>query len=200
MENKISFLSENDKIEGLLSKNNSKHGVVITHPHPHYGGDMSNIVVHSIKEAYQACGFKTLRFNFRGTGLSEGTYDDGVKEQSDVKAAISILKEEGCDFIHLSGYSFGTWINSKVDIRVDGMVMVAPPVNFIEFDEKKIPDLKLVVLGKNDEYANKSSVDIIVRKWSDSAKLIYINGCDHFFSSSLETLKEIIIKNIENEK
>jgi len=41
MEESISFLSESYQLEGLLDKRSIDNGVVITHPHPLYGGDMN---------------------------------------------------------------------------------------------------------------------------------------------------------------
>jgi len=91
MEESISFLSESYQLEGLLDKSSIDNGVVITHPHPLYGGDMNNFIVDLIVRAYQKKGFTTLRFNFRGTGKSQGSYDDGTGEQEDVHAALSTL-------------------------------------------------------------------------------------------------------------
>jgi len=45
MEEKIYFLSEKYELEGLVEKNSMGNGVVITHPHPLYGGDMNNFIV-----------------------------------------------------------------------------------------------------------------------------------------------------------
>ena len=74
MEEKISFSSETHKIEGLLEKNSNTNAVVITHPHPLYGGNMHNNVVMTITRAYQKLGYTTLRFNFRGVGSSLKRY------------------------------------------------------------------------------------------------------------------------------
>lgn len=95
MEEKISFLSGDYELEGLFAKVSGDKGVVITHPHPLYGGDMYNPVVNTIASAYQKNGFATLRFNFRGVGKSQGNYDDGIGEQKDVNSAILYLSEMG---------------------------------------------------------------------------------------------------------
>ena len=95
MEIEISFLSETYEIEGLLEKKSPEQGVIITHPHPLYGGDMYNPVVDTLVTAYQQKGYTTLRFNFRGTGSSQGYFDDGKGEQQDVRAAFSYFFENG---------------------------------------------------------------------------------------------------------
>jgi len=112
MEESISFLSESYQLEGLLDKSSIDNGVVITHPHPLYGGDMNNFIVDLIVRAYQKKGFTTLRFNFRGTGKSQGNYDDGTGEQEDVRAAIATLSKMDIKKIDLAGYSFGAWVNA----------------------------------------------------------------------------------------
>ncbi len=75
IEEKIKFHSEGLLIEGLLCMQEGERAVVITHPHPLYGGTMYNQVVETLVTIYQGKGFSTLRFNFRGTGDSEGVYD-----------------------------------------------------------------------------------------------------------------------------
>jgi alpha/beta superfamily hydrolase len=64
MVKRVRFLSEEYEIEGLLNKKDEKKGVVVTHPHPLYGGDMNNLVVESIVHVYQMKGYSTLKFNF----------------------------------------------------------------------------------------------------------------------------------------
>jgi len=93
MEEQIIFSWGARTLEGLLEKNSETNGVVITHPHPLYGGNMHNDVVISITKTYQNMGYTTLRFNFRGVGNSQGSYGDGVGEQEDVRAAISNLAD-----------------------------------------------------------------------------------------------------------
>ena len=87
-EEKIRFLSKDLLIEGLLCIQEGEKGVVVTHPHPLYGGTMYNQVVKTLVEVYQNKAFSTLRFNFRGVEGSEGNYDEGKGEQEDVRSAL----------------------------------------------------------------------------------------------------------------
>ena len=112
MAERITFLSEEYEIEGLLNQRDEKKGVVVTHPHPLYGGDMNNMVVESIVHVYYMKGYSTLKFNFRGVGRSQGTYDNGLGEQKDVLSALSFLADMGMERIDLAGYSFGAWVNA----------------------------------------------------------------------------------------
>ncbi len=196
MEEKISFQSEKLKIEGLIGKGINPRGVVITHPHTLFGGDMYNVVVESLVKIYRQKGYTTLRFNFRGAGRSEGSFDQGIGEQTDVLSAISCLKEHhGIQDLDLAGYSFGAWVNalaSSKTTHVNRLVMVAPPVAFIDFkDVEVLPRLYLVVSGDEDEYAPPSFIKGLLPKWNSSARLDIIEGGDHFFfgfSSALESI------------
>ena len=56
--------------------------VVVCHPHPQHGGTMHNKVAYTLARAFVRMGFTALRFNFRGTGSSEGEFDDGLDDES----------------------------------------------------------------------------------------------------------------------
>jgi alpha/beta superfamily hydrolase len=200
MEEGISFLSDNYQLEGLLNKSNLENGVVITHPHPLYGGDMHNFIVNLIARAYQKKGFTTLKFNFRGTGKSQGSYDDGSGEQEDVVSALSILKKLGIKNIDLAGYSFGTWVNACAISKsnfVENMVMVSPPVGFVDFRPvHSIPCLKLVITGSLDDIAPADRIKTMYPSWNPKAHLEVINGADHFYSGCLDELESVLSSHI----
>jgi alpha/beta superfamily hydrolase len=132
MEEKISVESGRYRLEGYWQAGAANKGAVITHPHPLYGGSMSNPVVETIQNAYQQNGYATLRFNFRGVGGSQGSYDNGAGEKDDVYAAVATLKSGGTTAIDLAGYSFGAWVNAAIvaDSRTP-IEMTSPP--FIAF-------------------------------------------------------------------
>ncbi len=59
---------------------------VVCHPHPVYGGTMTNKVVHMLAKSFNERGVPALRFNFRGVGASAGAYDEGEGETQDALA------------------------------------------------------------------------------------------------------------------
>ncbi len=199
-EDSIRFRSGEWEMEGLYHAGNPKKGVAITHPHPLYGGDMFNPVVEAIADAYQKVGFATLRFNFRGTGKSTGTYDNGLREQMDVAGAIDFLKGEGLQEIHLSGYSFGAWVNTMAlqgTLPVQGVTMVAPPVAFIGFEDGvRLPALSTVVVGSNDEIAPPDLIRPLMGQWNPDARMDIIEGTDHFFFSCLDEVAWKLVQRI----
>jgi alpha/beta superfamily hydrolase len=185
METKVDFPSTCGDLEGLCSAGVSDLGVVITHPHPQYGGDMTHPVVAAITSAYRQRDFTTLRFNFRGVGNSAGHFDQGIGEQDDVRAAVSFLVHSGLKAIHLSGYSFGAWVNAMVvqgGPSVQGVTMVAPPVAFIVFEAAiRLPMLSTVVAGSRDEIAPPDLIRPLISQWNPDARIDVIDGADHFF-------------------
>lgn len=199
-ETSIRIQSGEWELEGLYHAGHPSQGVVITHPHPLYGGDMYNPVVAAIAAVYGKCGFATLRFNFRGSGKSAGSYDGGIGEQADVAGAVEFMKGQGFKTIHLSGYSFGTWINVmalKKGLSIAGMTMVAPPVAFIVFeDEVRLPMLSAVVAGSRDEIAPPDLIRPLLGQWNPDAQMDIIEGADHFFSGFLDEVTRRLINRI----
>ena len=153
-ENEVVIRAEGLQLEGLLENVAGDSGVVVTHPHPQYGGDMHNNVVDAIVGAYRKNGYSTLRFNFRGVGASKGAFDNGIGEQEDVRAAIAYLSELGKKNIDLAGYSFGAWVNAlglETFEQVSRMIMVSPPVGLLDFDPVASDSrIKLVIAGSRD--------------------------------------------------
>ena len=197
MVEKIKFLSENYEIEGLFNKRDKNKGVVITHPHPLYGGDMYNLVVETIVHVYNIKGYSTLKFNFRGVGKSQGQYDNGVGEQKDVLAALSFLADIGVEKIALAGYSFGAWVNAHAVIQegifVENMMMVSPPVGFMDFNAINAMNLlKFVITGSRDDIAPVDAVKKMLPIWNPDARFEIIDGADHFYGGYLEQLESLL--------
>jgi alpha/beta superfamily hydrolase len=196
MEASITFRSQEFILEGLLDRAAGDKAVAITHPHPLYGGSMHNNVVESIRQAYHNHGYTTLRFNFRGTGSSQGKYDDGQGEQIDVKAAFNYLSDMGMTDVHLAGYSFGAWINAlatRETVPVQHQIMVSPPVGFIEFTGiNSIRGLDLVVTGSRDEIAPEEMIREMMPVWNPAAAFKVIKGADHFYGSYTEVMEKLL--------
>jgi len=192
----IFFMAGAIKIEGLLQTLPGDKGVVISHPHPLYGGSMYNNVVESLVRVYQQAGYSTLRFNFRGVGSSHGEYSDGTGEQEDVKSALRYLSERGKKVIDLAGYSFGAWVNALTRPPVDAvqrMIMVSPPVAFLDFGSAHpIPQLRLVIAGSRDEIAPPELIESTLPNWNPETQLKIIEGADHFYGGHTAKLESIL--------
>jgi len=200
-EERIFFEAEGRKIEGLFENLGGEKGVVISHPHPLYGGSMHNNVVKAVAQVYKEQGYSTLRFNFRGVERSEGDFGNGVGEQEDVKAALKTLGKKSMD---LAGYSFGAWVNALGLAKFEEaqrLIMVSPPVSFIDFSFLQYsPKIKLVICGTRDEIAEYKKVEKMLPKWNDQALFRVIQGADHFYSGYEEELIDIIGEFLGEEK
>jgi alpha/beta superfamily hydrolase len=201
MEEAITFRSESYKLEGLLDQSSGENAAIITHPHPLYGGDMHNNVVESVQQVYRDKAFTTLRFNFRGTGRSQGTHSNGPGEQNDVCAAVEFIAGLGMKSISLVGYSFGAWINAlaaREDIPVKFQVMVSPPVGFIDFKGiNTIQGLRLVVAGSRDDIAPPELIQKMMTIWNPEATFKIINGADHFYGGHTKALEAVLSTNLQ---
>ncbi len=186
------------KLEAMLNEIPGEHGVVVTHPHPLYGGNMHNNVVSAIVQAYRQAGYSTLRFNFRGTGASEGEHENGIGEQQDVEAALAYLSDLGKRVIDLAGYSFGAWVNTLVLANVDQinrLILVSPPMALLDFSnldciERVREKIGLIVVGDSDEIAGQPNViDQKIKSWNPASVFRIIPGADHFYSGKTVELK-----------
>jgi alpha/beta superfamily hydrolase len=200
VEEKITFRSDTIRIEGLLCLQAGERGAVITHPHSCYGGSMYNKVVEVLTAVYQEKGFSTLRFNFRGVGSSEGEYDQGDGETEDVRSALHYLHEREKSDLSLAGYSFGAWVNTKImdsEPLIKSIVMVSPPVAFLEFSPfMQSPKIQVVVAGDRDEIAPAHRIKDLIVRWNPEARLEIIQGADHFYLGRYDALHSVLSRAI----
>ncbi len=195
-EDRINIQSGELKIECLVDNSPGNKAVVVTHPHPLYGGNMYSNVVEAMAEAYKQKGYTTLRFNFRGVGLSEGTHEQGIGEQNDVMAALVYLHDLGKTSIDLAGYSFGAWVCAlglKSFFHAERLIMVSPPVNFIDFSCLDYnPKIRLVIAGSEDDIAAPAKIKDMIPKWNPAADFKIIQGADHFYWENSHEIATII--------
>ncbi|MFC1824360.1 alpha/beta hydrolase [Thermodesulfobacteriota bacterium] len=191
------------KVEGLLEDVPGNRAVLVTHPHPLYGGSMHNNVVESLIHAYGEKGYTTLRINFRGVGQSQGNHENGVGEQQDVAAGLKYLAALGKDTIDLAGYSFGAWVCAlglENYSSAQRLIMVSPPVSFIDFSFLKYnPKIQLVIAGTVDEIAGANSVEQMLETWNPEAVFQKIDGADHFYGGKEGELHAIVSRFLSHE-
>jgi hypothetical protein len=141
-----------------------------------------------------------LRFNFRGTELSEGEHDYGVGEQEDVRAAVDWLDREFHLPILFAGFSFGSYVGLRAccgDPRVIGLVALGIPAHAEgrDYDYNFLRDCtqpKLFVSGDHDQYGPVAEVEAAVALAHEPKELVWISGADHFFASKLEGVRQAI--------
>lgn len=169
---------------------------VICHPHPQHGGTMHNKVAHTLARAFVRSGFEALRFNFRGTEESEGSFDNGVGELDDVLAAVHWLSDRHPDLpIWLAGFSFGAAMAVKAAAAeaVDGLISVAPAISrFAQGLETQPPCPWLIVQGDEDELVDIEETLAWVNGLEPGPELLIIHGGEHFFHGRLAELREAV--------
>ena len=196
---KITFDSGRLTLEGRLvmpGAGTEVPGVVLCHPHPLYGGNMNNNVIYTIARALTGKGMASLRFNFRGVGLSEGAYSEGVEEVDDALAAVAFLADcAGVDntAIGLLGYSFGGAVALKAAMRSDTVKAVAA-VSPAEIPLLPIDKPRLVISGSKDDLIPPARIisveNSIVSGGIGTLKIL--PGADHFWHGYEQELAESI--------
>src|SRR6202046_472489 len=190
------------RLEALLNtgREDALYAALVAHPHPLGGGTMHNKVVYHAMKAFQSLGLPVLRFNFRGTELSEGQHDNGVGEQDDVRAALDWLHREFRLPIVFAGFSFGSYVGLRAccgDPRVAGLVALGIPAHAEGRDYdyaflRDCPQPKLFVSGDHDQYGPVAEVEAMVAQAREPKELVWISGADHFFASKLEDVRQAI--------
>jgi alpha/beta superfamily hydrolase len=102
----------------------------------------------------------------------------------------------GMERIDLAGYSFGAWVNahaSQKDTLTEQMIMVSPPVGFMDFQSiGTINTLKFVVTGNRDDIAPADMIEKMMSTWNPNARFEVIDGADHFYGGYLGQLEECL--------
>ncbi len=191
------------RLEALLNAGspNATHAAVVCHPHPLYGGTLHNKVVFHAMKALNSFGFPVLRFNFRGTGLSEGEHAGGIGEVEDVRAALDWLEHEFTLPVIFAGFSFGAAVGLRAaysDDRVDALIALGLPAvaaedRLYDFEFlRACTKPKLFVSGSRDQFGPPGKLEALVNTFADPKRLVRIEAGDHFFEGRLRELREAI--------
>jgi alpha/beta superfamily hydrolase len=179
------------RLEAVLNSGSpdALYAAIVCHPHPKGGGTMHNKVVYHAMKVFSSLGIPVVRFNFRGTGLSEGQHDDGQGEQDDVRAAIDWTEKNLKLPILLAGFSFGSSVGFRAacgDPRVKGLIGLGVPVRADGRDYRYefLPHCagpKLFISGDHDQYGPQDLVEEILGTAAEPKEIHWIAGADHFF-------------------
>ncbi len=168
--------------------------VVVCHPHPVHGGTMDNKVVTTLMRTYRDLGIHVLRFNFRGVGKSEGSFDNAIGEVDDLLAAIAWIRHQLPQAtLLLAGFSFGSSIAAQASYQVDDLqhlTLVAPPVERYPYDRNgQFPGALAVVQGDKDERVIADGVYQWVAALQSPVELLRYPEAGHFFHGYLTQMK-----------
>lgn len=175
---------------------------IVCHPHPLHGGTMYNKVVTTLSRAFQGLGLTTVRFNFRGVGNSQGSFDHGRGEVDDLLAVVKWLQNEmGHQEIWLAGFSFGAFIaaNGAVQLPAKKLVTVAPPV--MHFPMRDLPPILcdwVLVQGEQDDVVPPEEVFVWAESRQPPPTILRFPEAGHFFHGQLGELRLRVEEALKN--
>src|SRR3954471_14493268 len=194
-------------IEALLeipANADSAHVAVICHPHPVYGGTMTNKVVHVLAKTFNERNVPAVRFNFRGVGASAGVYDEGAGETQDALAVIDwALQRFPGAALWVAGFSFGGAIAVRAAMARDAkrLVTVAPAVHRFAVDGAELPRCPwLLVQGDQDELVDAGEIQRWVATLAHPPQLALLSGVEHFFHGRLNELRSVVLEWLDSTK
>lgn len=168
--------------------------VVCCHPLPTDGGTMTNKVIHTVAKTLTGLGLVSVRFNFRGAGQSEGSWDQGQGELDDARAVIAWAREQFPDYaLWLAGFSFGAYISlmAAAECQPAQVLSVAPPVQRFDFSRFIRPACPwTVVMPEADEIVSAPAVFRWLDSLAEPPVLIRFPETGHFFHGKLIELRE----------
>ena len=196
----VMFAGPDGRLEGRYhhSKETGAPLALILHPHPLHGGTMNNRIAYTMYQSFQKLGFSVMRFNFRGVGRSQGSFDNGVGELSDAASALdwvqSIHPEAQTTWV--AGVSFGALIGMQLLMRrpeIRGFISIAPPANMYDFTFlAPCPSSGIIIQGDADEVVTPAAVQKLVDKLRTQRHITIhhdtIPKANHFFEHEMDQL------------
>jgi alpha/beta superfamily hydrolase len=166
---------------------------LIAHPNPLQGGTKDNKVVTTLARTLSGLGYVAVRPNFRGIGASAGKHDKGIGETDDLLtvAEYAMARFETRTLL-LAGFSFGSFVQTRVAKRIacERMVLVGPAVN--RFPAETVPENTLVIHGELDDVVPLATVLDWARP--QHLPLVVVPGGEHFFHGRLHLLAQIVAR------
>jgi len=168
---------------------------LVAHPHPLQGGTLDNKVAQTLAKTFVALGYASIRFNFRGAGKSEGAFDDGIGETADALAALTFAQREFAAVAAtppvLAGFSFGSYVQTRVarEVTAERMVLVGPAVK--RFPIEHVPADTIVIHGEQDDVV--ALTDVLDWARPQQLPIVVFPGCGHFFHGRLAQLQQVIL-------
>jgi hypothetical protein len=186
------------RLEALLNEGHpdAPFATLLCHPHPLGGGTMHNKVVYHAMKVFSGLGWPVLRFNFRGTGLSEGSHD-GRAEVDDVRAGLDWLSREYGKPIVAAGFSFGAAMGLNACCghpAIEGFAALGLPTHAEGRDYhysflRGCTFPKLFLSGDRDQYAPVNQLRSVTDSAPEPKLLTLIENADHFFIGHLPAMQ-----------
>jgi len=206
----VIFNGADGRLEGRYHHNEAVNApiAILLHPHPQHGGTMNNKVIFALYQNFLKRGFSTLRFNFRGVGNSQGTFDNGTGELSDAASALDWVQTHNpnAQTCWIAGFSFGAWVAMQLMMRrpeISGFISIAPPANSQDFSFlAPCPASGLILHGENDKMVPIISVERLAQKLKKQKNISIdfraVKDGNHFFQEHLKEMNNHVEDYLEN--
>lgn len=170
---------------------------VVCHPLPTEGGTLHNKVVTMAARALRELGVTTVRFNFRGTGQSEGRFDEGHGESDDLRTVVEWVRaQRPGQALWLAGFSFGAFVSVRMAVQLQPALLlsIAPPADRgWGLVDAPLPDMPWIVIqGEADEIVSPQAVYDWLDALPREVLLLKLPDTSHFFHGKLLELRELI--------
>lgn len=167
---------------------------VLCHPHPLHGGSMNAPLMIGVSSRLVDRGHRVLRFNFRGTGDSTGTHDEGRSEQHDIDAAIDHARATGLP-VTIAGWSFGAatalqWLARRGETLP--YAGIAPPP--ASLPTRLPPGPKRIVVGTRDQVID---IDSLLSYADEQGIDLLLTPGDHFFHGRGKKIGDLVGEALE---
>ena len=159
---------------------------------------MNDRIVQQLYKTFVNRGFATLRFNFRGVGKSQGSFDNGIGELSDAASALDWVQQihPEAQTTWVAGVSFGALIGMQLLMRrpeIRGFISIAPPANMYDFSFlAPCPSSGLIINGTADRVAPPADTQTLVEKLHEQKGITIthteIEGAGHFFEDHMDEM------------
>lgn len=198
----VIFAGPDGRLEGRFTQNKKKGAPIamILHPLPQLGGNMNNPIAYQLYQEFLDREFSVLRFNFRGVGRSQGTFDNGIGELSDAASALDWVQSLCPDARQcwIAGYSFGAWIGMQLLMRrpeISGFISISPPANLYDFTFlAPCPASGLIIQGDADRVVPIEDVDKLIERLNAQKGITItykiFEQANHFFENDMDKLKD----------
>lgn len=177
--------------------------VLLLHPHPLHGGARNNKVITTMSRAATAQGLVVVRPDFRGVGVSEGSFDQGHGETLDMYELVLQFQAQFPDIAQhaflLGGFSFGTSVAAQLysllkqagQTPPQHLVLAGCAVKrFMFLDTVEVPEYTYLVHGADDEVVPIDEAMTFAQAHDLAVTVIPEAG--HFFHGKLILLRELV--------
>jgi alpha/beta superfamily hydrolase len=199
----VTFKVSKHVLHGVFTSRSDLPGLcaLLLHPHPLFGGSMDDRVIRFLESLLANDGHSTFRFGFRGSSSTPEGYSGMRGAADDALAAVELLRSRyGQNRIAYIGYSFGgaTALRFSCEMMPSYLVTLSASLALTTEGGYSLDNLRriqcptLMFHGTDDRMVQTSDLEALARAVGTEAKMILLNGEDHFYQTCLQAVGDAI--------